>query len=188
MRGQRCALALIISRFLRRSSPSWRFARFLSLASSRFVFAASSHGRELLTRALQARAGLRLCFMLDALAPPCLSAIVGRNAMKRAFEVLRDRPRLQIRVTRDSVCAGDDCDAPHENIVSVHSVVNPTALVSHLASGYLPTVSGIGHTWDCLLNGQLIASVSVGGISPRVTEVMFAEKNDVHFAYHAATY
>jgi hypothetical protein len=108
--------------------------------------------------------------------------------MKKAFEVLRNRPRVQIRVTRDSVCAGDDCEAPHEKTVSVHSFVDPTALVSHLASGYLPTVSGIGHTWDCLLNGILIATVSVGGISPHVAEVIFGENNDVHFAYHAATY
>jgi hypothetical protein len=79
------------------------------------------------------------------------------------------------------VCAGDDCDAPHERIVSVHSFVDPTGLVSHLSSGYLPTVTGMGHTWDCFLNGQLIASVSLSGISPRVTEVTFGEKNDVHF-------
>jgi hypothetical protein len=108
--------------------------------------------------------------------------------MKSAFQVLRDRPKLRIRMTRDSVCAGDDCDAPHEKTVSVHSFVDPTALVSHLSSGYLPTVSGTGHSWDCLLNGQLIASILVSGVCPRVTEVAFAENNDVHFKYHAASY
>ena len=108
--------------------------------------------------------------------------------MKKAFEVLRDRPKLQVRMTRDSVCAGDDCDAPHQKTVSVHSFVDPTALVSHLSSGYLPTVGGIGHTWDCFLNGQLIASLSVNDISPRVTDVTFAEENHVHFVYHAAHY
>jgi hypothetical protein len=48
--------------------------------------------------------------------------------MKKAFEVLRDRPKLYIRLTRDSVCAGDDCDAQHEKTVSVYSFVDPTAL------------------------------------------------------------
>ena len=81
--------------------------------------------------------------------------------MKKAFEVLRGRPMLHVRMTRDSVCAGDDCDAPHERTVSVHSFVDPSALVSHLASGYLPTVNGLGHTWDCMLNGQLIATISL---------------------------
>ena len=108
--------------------------------------------------------------------------------MKKAFKVLRDRPKLQIRLTRDSVCAGDDCDAPHEKSVSVHSFVDPIALVSQLASDYLPRVSGIGHTWDCFLNGKLIARISVTGILPCVTGVTFGEENDVHFAYHAASY
>jgi hypothetical protein len=106
--------------------------------------------------------------------------------MKEAFQVLRARPKLQIRLTRDSVCAGDDYDAPHEKTVSVHSFVDPRALVSHLASGYLPTVSGSGHTWDCFLNGQLVASVSPNDISPRVMEVTFAQENHAHFVYHAA--
>jgi hypothetical protein len=108
--------------------------------------------------------------------------------MKKAFEVFRDRPKLCVRMTRDSVCAGDDCDAPHRRTVSVHSFVDPTALVSHLASGYLPTVNGLGHTWDCMLNGQLIATISPDDISPKVAEVTYAEANHVHFVYNSATY
>jgi hypothetical protein len=108
--------------------------------------------------------------------------------MKKTFDVLRDRPKLQIRVTRDSVCASDDCNAPHEETVHIQSFVDPTELVMHLFSGYLPTISSVGHTWDCMLNGQLIASVSINGISPRVKEVAFAEINHAHFVYHAASY
>jgi hypothetical protein len=45
--------------------------------------------------------------------------------MRKAFEVLRDRPKLYIRLTRDSVCAGDDCGAPHEKTVSVLLNISP---------------------------------------------------------------
>jgi len=106
--------------------------------------------------------------------------------MKKAFEVLRDKPKLYIRMTRDSVCAGDDCDAPHEKTVFVHSFMDPTALVSHLASDYLPTVNGLGHTWDCVLNGQRIAIISPNDISPKVAEVTYAETNRVHFVYNSS--
>lgn len=107
--------------------------------------------------------------------------------MKRAIEVLKDRPKLNVRMTRDSVCAGDDWDAPHERTVSVHSFVDPTALVSHLSFGYLPTVNGLRHTWDCMFNGHLIASISPTDISPKVAEVTYAEANHVHFVYNSAT-
>jgi hypothetical protein len=108
--------------------------------------------------------------------------------MRKTIKVLKGGPKLPIRMTRDSVCAGDDVDAPHEKTVSVHSFVDPTALVSHLASGYLPSVKGVGHTWDCILNEKCIATVSVSGISPKVTEVRYAEVNHLHFAYNSATY
>ena len=96
--------------------------------------------------------------------------------MKKAFEVLKDRPKLNVRMTRDSVCAGDDCDAPHEKTVSVHSFIDPAALASHLAPGYLPVV-----------NGRLIATISPTDISPKVAEVTYAEANHVHFVYNPAT-
>ena len=47
--------------------------------------------------------------------------------MKAAFEILRAKPKIFVVLTRDSVCAGDDCDAPHEKKIEVHSLVDPGA-------------------------------------------------------------
>lgn len=108
--------------------------------------------------------------------------------MKKQFQILKDRPKLKIRLTRDSVCTGDDIDAPHEKTVTTHSFIDPVQLASHLASGYLPTVSGVGHSWDCVLNGKVIARISNDGIVASVGEMKYAPCNHVHFVYHSARY
>ena len=108
--------------------------------------------------------------------------------MKKQFQILKNRPNLKIRLTRDSVSAGDDIDAPHGKTVETHSFLDPVALASHLYSGYLPTVSGIGHTWDCVLKGKVVASISSEGIASRVSEITYDTNNHVHFVYHSARY
>ena len=110
------------------------------------------------------------------------------NLMKKRFYILKERPKIEIQMTRDSVAAGDDCDAPHEKKVTIYSFLDPVILASHLSSGYLPIVNGVGHTWDCVLNGKIIANITTTGISPKVSEVAFFEFNQVHFVYHSATY
>ena len=108
--------------------------------------------------------------------------------MKQAFRVLKERPTVTLRLTRDSVAAGDDVDAPHERQVEVHSFVDPVALVNHLHSGYLPTVAGIGHSWSCKLNGHRIATIQGNGVSVQaeVREVRYEDGNHVHFSYSSA--
>ncbi len=108
--------------------------------------------------------------------------------MKKAFEILKDRPTISVVLTRDSVCAGDDCDAPHERTIRIHSFVDPEALAREAASGYLPTVAGVGHSWVCILNDIKIAEISTTGIRPLVRESVFAEHNRIRFVYRAATY
>ncbi len=108
--------------------------------------------------------------------------------MKKQFCVLKDRPKIKILLTRDSVATADDFDAPHERLVSSQSFLDPAVLASHLSSGYLPHVAGIGHTWGCLLNGELIATISVEEIKSTVSEVVYASNNSVHFVYHSATF
>ena len=117
-----------------------------------------------------------------------LTLVVGREIMKKSFHILKERPKLEIQITRDSVCAGDDCDAPHEKTVSVNSFLDPVALASHVASGYLPNVSGFGHTWDCVLNGKVIAIISTKAVTPKVVEVVYSNENHIHFVYHSARY
>ncbi len=95
---------------------------------------------------------------------------------------------LCITVTKDSVCAGDDCDAPHERSLEMYSLLDPAAFAQAVASGYLPSVAGVGHTWTCLLNDVLIAEISNSGIRPLVQTTPYADANRVHFVYHSATY
>ncbi|MEM9998502.1 MAG: hypothetical protein AAF809_12440 [Bacteroidota bacterium] len=110
--------------------------------------------------------------------------------MKNAFRVLRDRPTLTLRLTRDSVAAGDDAFAPHERDIEVHSFVGPVALVNHVRSGYLPSVAGSGHAWSCRLNGRLIATIQGNAteIRAKVQRVEYAPENRLHFAYRSASW
>lgn len=106
--------------------------------------------------------------------------------MKAEFHVLKARPRIQVVLSRQSVCAGDDCDAPHEKTVEVYSFVDPEAFAREVSSGYLPSIAGVGHSWTCELNGVKIAEITHSGIRALVRETPFAEANRAHFIYHAA--
>jgi hypothetical protein len=108
--------------------------------------------------------------------------------MKAAFTVLKKRLRIPVVMTRDSVCAGDDCDAPHEKALETYSLLDPAAFAEAISSGYLPLVAGSGHSWTCLLNGTKIAEISNKGVRALVRETPFEESNRVHFKYHASTW
>jgi hypothetical protein len=108
--------------------------------------------------------------------------------MKKSFRALKNRPEITIVLTRDSVCAGDDCDAPHETTITIHSFLDSEALAREASSGYLPSVAGIGHSWTCLLNDMKVAEIDRNGIKPLVREVDYGENNHIHFAYKAASY
>ena len=108
--------------------------------------------------------------------------------MKQAFEVLKGRPKIDIRLTRDSVCAGDDCDAPHEKKKEIYSFLDPSQFAKESSSGYLPSVAGTGHSWDCILNKKRIARITCEAIEPLARNVEFEKENEVHFRYHSSTY
>lgn len=108
--------------------------------------------------------------------------------MKNAFEVLKDRPKISVKLTRDSVSAGDDIDAPHEKIVSGYSFVDTEAFVNQFSTGYLPGVAGVEHSWTVELNGRPIALIRKNGIEGKAIAVEFDEHNSVHFEYHSARY
>jgi len=108
--------------------------------------------------------------------------------MKLAFKVLRDRPTLRIRVTRDSVCAGDDVDAPNEKHVEVHSFTDPEAFIHAVTDAYgMPFIQGGRAAWVVLLNGDKIGVVAQEWNAPRasVRELQFQESNHVFLRYHA---
>lgn len=103
--------------------------------------------------------------------------------MKKTFEILKVRPTIHISLTRDSVSAGDDCHAPHEKIVCVHSFLDPEALAREVSSGYLPSINGVNHSWVCVLNDTKIAEIKTSMVQPLVHEVEFKDENYIHFVY-----
>ena len=107
--------------------------------------------------------------------------------MKVEFAVLKSRPRIVFSLDRDSVCAGDDCES-HKALVETYSFVDPVALAVELASGYLPSVAGYGHWWECKLNGTVVAKVLSSGKAEKVQDAEYREKNSVYFKYHSSTF
>ena len=108
--------------------------------------------------------------------------------MKTEFQILKDRPKIQVVLTRDSVCAGDDFDAPHEKVVDVYSLIDPEAFTREISANYLPSVAGVGHSWICTLNGVEITEITISGIRALVRESPFLEENRAHFVYHSSRF
>ena len=108
--------------------------------------------------------------------------------MKKQFRVLKNRPRISIKLRRDSVCAADDCDAPHEKIIKLYSFTDPEILATETASSYLPSINGIGHSWICKLNGSEIARISNDGVQTKIRTVEYQEENEIYFSYISSRY
>jgi len=107
--------------------------------------------------------------------------------MKEEFQVLKERPTVQVVLTRDSVCMADDVEAPHEKIIEISSFVDPKAFAKQIVSkGYLPSIAGSGNSWICELNGIKIAKFGLFGIKRLVPETPFSVENRAHFIYHSA--
>lgn len=107
--------------------------------------------------------------------------------MKIGFEILEARPRVVFTVNRDSVCAADDLES-YETSVETYSFTNPCALAEELGSGYLPSVGGTGHWWECILNGTAIAKLLYNGKAEKVGEVCYTEENSVYFKFHSSAF
>lgn len=107
--------------------------------------------------------------------------------MKMEREILSSSPRIVFALDRDSVCAGDDCEA-HTKSVESYSFIDPVVLAENLGDGYLPSVAGYGHWWECILNGTVIATVASNGKATKIGEIKYLDNNSVYFKYHSATY
>lgn len=106
--------------------------------------------------------------------------------MKVLFQIPEGQDEISVSRTRDSVCAGDDYDAQHEEIFKMQTCKDPSLLVNGLASGYLPKVAGLGHRWGCRFNGVRIAMMKGDQIEILVREIVLETVNEVHFTYHSA--
>lgn len=108
--------------------------------------------------------------------------------MKKLFSIWGKKSEVSILLTRDSVAAGDDIDAPHEKKIKLRSYIDPVVLSREASTGYLPNVAGSGHTWICVLNEVEIAQMMVNKIQPLVAEVKYGSSNHIHFIYKSAVY
>lgn len=100
---------------------------------------------------------------------------------------------MRIYVTRESVCAGDDGDAPHAREFSTPGESDVAAAVEHvLASGYLPCISGGNAAWS------VTSAIPVAVAAQQWTKAKFFPLRDdlrdvdvvagtlrLHFNYHA---
>ncbi|MCR9608459.1 hypothetical protein [Vibrio antiquarius] len=60
---------------------------------------------------------------------------------------------LRVKLTRDSVCMGDDCDAPHFLKLELPETSTIQTLVDTIdARSYLAKVVGFDHQWVLLAN------------------------------------
>ena len=100
---------------------------------------------------------------------------------------------MHIYVTRDSLCAGDDGDAPHTFEFDLPDGAPPSAAVERVSkSGYLPSISGGNATWS-VASSQPIAIVAQQWAEPRHFQVLGGLRDldfgsgtlRLHFNYHA---
>ena len=100
---------------------------------------------------------------------------------------------MKVHVTRESVAAGDDVNAPHELTRSFPDSLSPLQLISRIvADGYLPKIAGGKATWSAV-SGSPIAVVAQQWPEPRAVSwrelaVPELEQRDgvylIHFNYH----
>jgi hypothetical protein len=94
---------------------------------------------------------------------------------------------ISIVVDRDSISMGDDTES-HKKIIKTTVSLNPIVFIKKILFQYdLPVIAGVGHTWDCLLNGDQIVTIKGNTIEfePKVTVINFQENNKVFFKYKA---
>jgi len=101
---------------------------------------------------------------------------------------------MNVRVTRDSVAAGDDIDAPHSRVFSLPDSLLTLQLISRvLAEGYLASINGGKATWS-VVSSVPVAVVAQQWSEPRAipwpeplpSELEWRDEAlCVHFNYHA---
>ena len=74
---------------------------------------------------------------------------------------------MKIHLTRDSVCAGDDVDAPHTRTMSFADEMPLDSVVDEISrSGYLASIVGGKATWS-VVAGQPIAVIAQQWSQPK---------------------
>ena len=80
---------------------------------------------------------------------------------------------ILINVERDSVCMGDDVDAPHAYKFNLAEEATLSELFSHLEKKrYLVGVAGKKHSWDAMVNGKKVAHFTSNNQAPESNSLL----------------
>jgi hypothetical protein len=81
---------------------------------------------------------------------------------------MRTSKRLAMNVERDSVCAGDDIDAPHtKQFTFLENDTLAEALSAIVQGGYLANIAGGNATWIVEAAGKAVAVIAQQWKSPK---------------------
>lgn len=96
---------------------------------------------------------------------------------------------IQITLTRDSVCMGDDVE-DHTKIIDIVPQRSTHKTIMNIAKKYLPNIMGYGHTWDCFIDGEKIAVINgnCNKITSTTNCLSFTDGCKLYFKYHSATH
>ena len=103
---------------------------------------------------------------------------------------------ILINVERDSVCMGDDMDAPHAYKFKIAEEATLSELFSNLEKKrYLAGVAGKNHSWDAMINGKKVAHFKGNNQAPEsssllskpVSKLAKDGKLKLEFFYNSAT-
>ena len=89
---------------------------------------------------------------------------------------------ISIIVTRDSVCAGDDVDAPHEIVLTIEGSLTKELLLQKVAKQTVD-IHYPEQKWVCVWNGENVAEYSKAGTIVNCNKMTVAKSNVVHFRY-----
>ena len=96
---------------------------------------------------------------------------------------------------RDSVCMGDDADAPHSHSFKVPAEATLNEVFEVLGSRrYLPSVAGSNHSWEATAGGKFLAMFKGNSQRPEVSTALGTPVSDhasdgvlsIRFKYNSA--
>ena len=100
---------------------------------------------------------------------------------------------LRVKLTRDSVCMGDDSDAPHFLQLELPETSTIQDLVDAVdAHSYLAKVSGFDHQWILLVNNEEVSRLKGNDFGVpengevRLSSLVVNEALKVHFKYSSS--
>lgn len=97
--------------------------------------------------------------------------------------------RIQLTLTRDSVCMADDIE-DHTKIIDIVSQRSTQETIMYIAKKYLPRISGYGHSWGCFIDEEKIATIrgNCKEIILSVNNPILSDGGKLNFTYHSAKY